>query len=540
MADKLFCAHCDMEFVADEDGKKPRCTKCMRRGGVVRVSATDVPSGSGRSGLIPLALILVLAGVGYGVYRANTVTLEETPPLRPLEPKELAAYLERDQLSVGHFDGAFSVAGTGDWPTEPEALASAIRERTTRWGLDRPLTRDVYTASETLGALSNEDGEKVQVYPLEAALAMAAWLREHGTPAIVVETWDLGEPSPPDPSGRFGYFLVGIDEELTGEPSVYYDPWGGRGAVKPIEVRPLRDTEVIGAALATDAIRSFVRSANGAEALPSADTALRLDPVSPTIRGVNGTILIETGGVTAGSEELEAARELRPDGPRELNLVQLSLATSAMLQMAGEDAAAERELSAAAQTIDRVVDRWPRYARAYRIRAMMYFGIDQPERAREALEVAQSLDPSSASLWMLWSQFYLADGDVDLAAARARRAVELDPENWQMRLQVARVLVEAGDRRGAKEQTDAALALVPPSKRDELKRYLDDALSPTPSFGGPGGRPPQQGGLALDVPGISDAPGAPVSPQEPGLMLGDPSNLRLRDPDQDLQLDLDN
>lgn len=539
MADKLYCAHCDLEFVPEDDGKKPRCPQCMRRGGVQVLADSAPPPPDRRTGFAILALVVIAGAIGYGVYRANTITLEETPPLRPLSSEELAAYLERDQLSVGRFDSAYALSASGDWPNEPEALASALRTRASRWGLDHPLTRDVYTAEETLAALSADGADKPQIYPLEAALAMTALLRDGGTPAMVAETWDLGEPSPPDPSGRLGYFLVATyGDSGESEPTAYFDPWGGRGQVNPTEVRVLRDTEVIGHALATNAIRTFVRSGDGAKALPLAETALRMDRVSPTIRGVQGAILIETGGVTAGSQELEAARELRPDGPRELNLVQLSLASAAMLRMGGQGDVAERELSAAAQTIDRVIDRWPRYARAYRVRAMLGFGVDQPERAREDLEVAQSLDPSSASLWTLWSQYYLAEGEFDLAAARARRAVELDPENWQQRLQVARILLEAGDADGAQEQTDAALALVPAEKRGELKRYLDQV------FGGGGGRlaapAPTPGDLALDVPGLGEPPGAPSTGQDPALMLGDPSNLRLRDPDQDLRLDLDN
>ncbi|MGB5809548.1 MAG: hypothetical protein WBG86_03400, partial [Polyangiales bacterium] len=73
---------------------------------------------------------------------------------------------------------------------------------------------------------------------------------------------------------------------------------------------------------------------------------------------------------------------------------------------------------------------------------------------------------------------------------------------------------------------------------EELRRYVSEALG----LGGAGaGRPqmPSGGGLGLQRPSIAgDAPqGAPG--QDPALMLGDPSKLRLRDPNQDLQLDLD-
>ncbi|MEM7135447.1 MAG: tetratricopeptide repeat protein [Myxococcota bacterium] len=537
MADKLFCAHCDLEFASEEAAKKPRCPQCMRRGGVQPVVAQPEPTPKRRAGVLAAVLVAVAGLVGYGAYRANTVTLEETPPLRPLDPREVTGYLERDQLSVGRLDGLFVLTGEIDWPSDPAEVAAAVRSKSTRWNLEKPLPRDLYTAEETLAALSS--GDKPQLYPLEAAVAMAALLRDEGLPAMVAETWDLGEPSPPDPTGRLGYFLVAVENDESDDPD-FYDPWGGRTNPKPASVRILRDTEVIGAGLATDAVRTFVRSGDGAESLPLIETALLLDPVSPSSRSVHGTVLLETGGVTAGSKELEAARELRADGPRDLNLVQLSMATAAMLQMGGQHAAAAAELGAVAQTIDQVIERWPQYARAYRVRAMMNFGMDQPERARAALETAQTLDPSSASLWALWGQYYLAEGDLDAAVARVRRSVELDPDNWQQRLQAARVLLEAGDVDGAKAQTDAALELVPPKKRDELRRYLAEALGPGVAGGGAIGAPPAVG-LELDAPSLG-APGGAPSPggQDPALMLGDPSNLRLRDPDQDLRLDLDN
>ena len=51
------------------------------------------------------------------------------------------------------------------------------------------------------------------------------------------------------------------------------------------------------------------------------------------------------------------------------------------------------------------------------------------------------------------------------------------------------------------------------------------------------------GPAALDLPDPAPLPTAPGSVEgggsDPALMLGDPSNLRLRNPDQTLQLDLD-
>ena len=48
------------------------------------------------------------------------------------------------------------------------------------------------------------------------------------------------------------------------------------------------------------------------------------------------------------------------------------------------------------------------------------------------------------------------------------------------------------------------------------------------------------GGLQLPEPNVGAPPvPTPGGAQEPGLILGDPSNLKLRDPNQKLQLDLE-
>jgi len=511
----------------------------MRRGGVQPVHTAASKSGVGRKPLLVLALILVAAGIGYGAYRVTGITLEETPPLRPLKPRELTAYLERDQLSVGKLEGMFVLPTSADWPIEAEALASSIRRKSASWSLDHPLSREVFTADETVAAL-DVGKERVRIYPLEAAAAMVALLREGGLRAMVAETWDLGEQAPPDPSGLFGYFLVAVYDADAEEPAGFFDPWGGRRDVTPSSVRVLRDTEAIAAGLGTDAARIVAKSGDGGKALPLVETALSLDPVSPSLRSVHGMVLLETGGVTIGAKELEAALQLRPDGPRRLNLVQLSLAQAAMLQMAGEAAAAEAELDAASQTIGAVVTQWPRYSRAHLVLAMLHFGTDEPERARAELEIAEDLDPTSASLWALWGQYFLSQEDYVSAVARVKRAVELDPDNWQLRLQAARALLEAGNEEGARANVQAALDRVPAEKRDELKRYLSRTLGPEAL----GDQPPsasESGAVVLPEPSVGGSPAAAVpTAGDPALMLGDPSKLRLRDPDQDLELDLDN
>jgi len=191
--------------------------------------------------------------------------------------------------------------------------------------------------------------------------------------------------------------------------------------------------------------------------------------------------------------------------------------------MNGQKAAAEAQFSDANRVVGEVIEKWPRYGRAHVVLATIYMGVDEPERAGVELEAAEALNPDAPLLWAVWAQYYLAQSDPIAAAAKMNRAVNLDPDNWQLRLQAARVFQGVGDDDAAIENVDAALQLVSPDKRPEVRRFVERMMGPA----------------ALDLPD----PSAPTSPQpassDPALTLGDPSSLRLRDPGQTLQLHLD-
>jgi len=525
MSTKYFCAHCDKEFVPEEAGGKPRCPQCMRRGGVEPVKEVALEGGASRPWLLIVALAIVAAGMGYGVYRTTTVTLEETPPLRPLEARELSAYLDRDQIRVGAYEPMMMLPDDlGGWPEGAAEIAARMHGESSSWSLERALPREVLIADQTFAMIDAHE-ERVKLYPLESAAAMTALLRERGTKAMVAEVWEFeGARAPADPSGMLGYFVTAVYDGRDSEaPAAYFDAWEGRGEVTVSSVRVLRDTEVLAAAIGTEAMRIFARSGDAAKALPMVETALLLDPVSPSLRAVNATILVESGGIGEGMKEFEAALQLRTDGPRQLNLVQLHLAQAGMLEMNGQRAAAEAQFGEANRVVDAVIEKWPRYGRARLVLATIYMGLDEPERGRVELEAAEALNPDAPMLWAVWAQYHLAQSDPIAAAAKMKRAVDLDPDNWQLRLQAARVFQGVGDDEAAVENVGAALQLVPPDKRPEVRRFVERMM-------GPG---------ALDLPD----PSAPASPQpasgDPALMLGDPSNLRLRDPGQTLQLDLD-
>ncbi len=521
MSSKYYCAHCNKEFVPEGSEAKPRCPQCMRRGGVEPAQDVGAQGQTRRPWILVVALLIVGAGIGYGVYVATTVALEETPPLRPLGATELAAYLKRDQIRVGPYESLMTLNGELEgWPESAAEISAKMREASSRWSLERPLPRALFGADQTFAMIDSAEGS-VNLYPLELATAMTALLRTRGTKAMVAEAWELeGTAAPADPSGLIGYFVVAVHESTaSAKPPMFFDPWGG-GEVEPSSVRVLRDTEVLGAALGTDAARIFARSGDGAKALPMIETALLLDPISPSLRGVNATILLDSGGVDQAVKEFEAAAQLRPDGPRQLNMVQLHLAQATILDMNGAQDAAKAEFNRGSRIVSDVLERWPRYARAHVLLASVYLGNDEPERAKLELEAAESLSPDAPLLWSIWAQYHLSVNDPITAAAKMKRAVSLDPDNWQLRLQAARVLQGADDDEGAKENLSAVMQMVPPEKRADIQRFVERMMGP----GALGDAPPEA---------------AEEAPTEPALMLGKPSNLRLRGPGESLKLELD-
>lgn len=493
----------------------------MRRGGVEPAQEVVAQGQARRPWVLIVALLIVAVGIGYGLYLATRVALEETPPLRPLTATELAAYLERDEIRVGPHQSLMMLSGEAEgWPDGAAEISARMQAASSRWSLERPLRREVLGADETLARIDAAEG-RVSLYPLEMATAMTALLRARGVKAMVAEVWELeGTGAPADPSGMLAYFVVALYESAAAaEPSAFLDPWGG-GAAAPASVRVLRDTEVLAAALGTEAARLFARSGDGATSLPMIETALLLDPVSPTLRGVNATILLESGGADQAVREFKAAAQLRPDGPRQLNTVQLHLAQASILEMNGQQDAAKAAFDRGSRIVGDVIQHWPRYARAHVLLASVYLGNNELERARLELEAAEALSPDAPLLWSIWAQYHLSVNDPITAAANMKRAVSLDPDNWQLRLQAARVLQGADDDDGAKENLSAAMQMVSPEKRADIQRFVEQMMGP-------------------DALGDAPSPAAEEAPTDPALMLGDPTNLRLRDPGERLKLELD-
>lgn len=535
MAKQYFCAHCDAAFTPEEPSNKPRCPKCMRRGAVQPVEQGEAAEPMRRWMVIP-AILLAIVGIGYAVYSTRSVSLETVPPLRPLEAAELAAYLERDSIEAGKYAAMFALpTQLVSLPEGAEAATDAINRRTSRWSLEQALPREVLTADETLAKLEAA-GERERFYPVELATALATLLRRGGTRAMVAEVSEFeGEQAPADPFGMLGYFVVALYDGTGTEPSAYLDPWGARSPVLPLAPRVLRDTEVIGAALGIEALRVFTKSGDGSMALPMIEDALELDPVSASLRVVHATILVESGGLPQALQELDAAEQLRSDGPRQLSTVQLIVAQAGMMQARGDSLGSETQLSEAKSQVAEIIERWPRYARAHLTMATIHLGLDELARARVELEIAQKLNPDAPMLWPVWAQYHLATDDPITATAKMSRAIELDPENWQLRVQAAGMYGRIGEQARAKEQADEALRLVAPSRRPKLQEYLDEMMGPARPSPGTAG----SSSLELRDPNLGNPSETPAADGGPALILGDPSDLRLRDPDQSLKLELD-
>jgi tetratricopeptide (TPR) repeat protein len=174
--------------------------------------------------------------------------------------------------------------------------------------------------------------------------------------------------------------------------------------------------------------------------------------------------------------------------------------------------------------------------------ATIHLGLQEPERARVDLETAETLSPDAPMLWMVWAQYHLAEGDPRSAAAKMKRAVDLYPSSWQLRIQAARVLQDAGDDDAASENVAAALQLVPPDKRTEVRRFVAQTIGPGALSDAATPEREEEAGGSLVLPDPTVV--VPAQPRQapsgdPALMLGDPSDVRLRDPDQTLKLDLD-
>ncbi|MCS6797914.1 MAG: tetratricopeptide repeat protein [Myxococcota bacterium] len=547
-ARRWLCVHCDERF--DHSGEQPvRCPRCLRRHGLEPVEGATRPR---RAWLVPTAIGLIVAAAGLGWWlwsRQAPPSVSGEAPLRPLTRAELDGYLRAAGVQAPEAIDLFVAdaaverlarsAGEGDPVRKARALVEAIQQRARArafvvWSTSSPRPTPPRTAAAT-AALLERDGGRERLYPLEVAAAAVAALRVAGVDAMLAEVYAFeGDRAPPDPSGHLGYFAVAVP---AAGRHVVLDPWAGRSSSpRPDDVRVLDDVRAIAAALVHHALYALVHEGALERAFDLVERARRLDRGSPTVRSARGAVLLVAGGAPEGRAELEAAAQLRPDGPRRNNLAGLYL-------VEGDLERAEREVRAALAV-------HPDHAGSHATAAAIHMAQGEREQAGAALDRASRLDPDLPQLPLLRANFHLVEGEMDLAVQHALDAIERRPNDWQQRLAAARILRAAGRYGPMREQARRVLELVPASRRADVERLIRQMLGPTALESDD----EAQDETASTDPAAQDtthqASGAASTGAELRLgskLLGEPgglppardgSRIRLRGSDEGLRLDL--
>jgi tetratricopeptide (TPR) repeat protein len=160
----------------------------------------------------------------------------------------------------------------------------------------------------------------------------------------------------------------------------------------------------------------------------------------------------------------------------------LSLLALAWFSAAGAQAASPKELLASGHadeaivTLQQQIGRAPAEAEAHNLLCRAYFMLDEWDRGIASCERARNLDPQK-SLYDLWlgriygekadrAGFLSAAGFAKKCRSSFERAVELDPQNWEARSDLAEFYLNApgivgGGKDKAQAQADAIMPLNP-------------------------------------------------------------------------------
>jgi tetratricopeptide (TPR) repeat protein len=563
---RYLCLNCEERFEHEEGKGKLRCPKCLRVTGLETIeSPTQKSTEAARSPyLLPGVIAVVVAAVigGYAVWRSNAPEqVGDEIPLRALSEGTLQGHLRRLRADAGELRALLvaseaiegfatrAAQGRSDAMSIAEGVQAALRQKASdrafaRWSLGVPRDTPPGTAAEAYESV-REAGAAVRLYPIEVAAIAVAALRARGVSAMVAEIHRFpGDGAPPDPSGQLGYYGVAVyeGEAGEGEPRIF-DPWGGHeSAPEEDDYRVLSDVEAVGAAVNVRALHLLVRENDPERALETSSQAIRMCPRSPAVRAVRGAILLVAGNPNEAMAELEAAQQIRADGPRR-NLI-------AGLYMAREDLeAAQREVSAA-------LEEFPEYAHAHATLAAIHMASSEPDLARAELDAAERADPDLHMLPALRANYYATQGDLERAVTEIRRAVEANPD-FNTRLAAAQIYRQAGRYDDMRREARAVVELVPEARRDQLRELLSRRLGAS-AFEDPldeaeitdeeleAIEAEGAGELTLRAPTLAGSPSGPAPEDEeeitdeeleaegtasgsegPALMLGDRNRFRL-------------
>jgi tetratricopeptide (TPR) repeat protein len=317
---------------------------------------------------------------------------------------------------------------------------------------------EVRLPDRVLAAVSSGDR---RAYPIEVASLAVAALRskEHGRrPARVMEVTGMKGVASPDPTGRFGYYVVEVDGEI-------FDVFGARSEVEVERGRLLDDVEAIAAAGAVNALVLISSGGDVTRALRMSRRARELDPKSPSIRAVEGTILMVTGKLEEGERELEAALSLSPDPARKNIVAGLKLAMG--------------EMSSAWKLMEEALDEDPELGPAYVTRAGLELARGDLRGARASLTKAETIDPELPALAVLFAQIDLSENDPASAKRRVRAEIEKHPDDPQVHMAAVQIFHATSDYDAMRRSVQAVLRLSPPAQRPMLEEQIRGLFGPS-------------------------------------------------------------
>lgn len=480
---KYRCVHCDELFDFEGEGR-PRCPKCMRVHDLQKFEQTTRESKSYRWVWV-IAAVVLMSAAGAGSYlwlERPAETKPEEVSLEPMSESALARFFERSSDDVGELVRLFAssdkiksfakkAASGKEQPLDKtRAVVAAIRERAAKrafvpWSLIDPREGPPMVAADVLKAIEKDNAAE-QLYPLEVAALAVAALRTIGVDAMLAEAYAfVGADSPPDPSGRLGYFVVAVPKGRSADYRLF-DPYGGQTAMpQKGDYQLLTDVQSVGLAISLRALYKLVREHQPQSSLKDSDIALRLDERSPTVRSARAVILFATGGASLGKSEMEAAAQIRADAPRNNNLAALLVA--------------QGQLDVASRKVALALKAQKDYAAAHATLASIHFAKGEHDLGQAELIKAEKLDPSLPTLAMLWAHYYSSTGRLDLAIDKARQSVRSRPGDLQARLFLATLLRRDGQYDEMRRIAREVIKDIPDSQREEMKQLVERVLGPT-------------------------------------------------------------
>lgn len=533
---RYHCVQCDLEFETEAGDDKPRCPKCLRQYGLRPIESKAPAAAKNNRGVaIAVAALVVVAAGGGALYWKTSSASRSTAAYDESDLREAARKLTG--LDIGDAADLFksnaaieafakqATSGKSSADDKAKAIVTAIRARGQKqafvpWPLLEPRETLAQPAAEAFEALS-KDGGRAELYPLEVAAVGVVALRSQDVPAQLVEvTGTAGDRTPLDPSGRFGYFAVGVPGSGAGAQIHAFDVYGGRTEpLPPQDVTALSDLQAAGGMLALRAMQRLVHAGELGGALQYADAAVKLSPSSSAARGVRAAVLLATGGKEEGARELEAATQLKPGPAQQNNLAMYALATG--------------DTDRAAKLIAQALAAAPDYASGHLTLASVHLARLERDQATAELTQAERLDPKLPALSMAWAEMYAANGDMLQAQARAEEAVRARPKSPESHLLLARIHRQASHYDAMRAEARKVLELTPVAQKEQISQVLKAVLGPTALDADPSAEP-EPGDVAAKRDGDGTElrpPGDPGSLQlgarEPKLNLGGGSKLKL-------------